>query len=213
MKTFSVAVLAVAVLGFTASQAADDASAWVVPPAQAVDDRTQQMWSVRWWQWAASFGSAESPVADITGEKCAAGQQGEVFFLAGTYRPHPIQRECRVPAGKHLFFPLVNYVVMPDGGLGSGCESVVNTARHMTDAPLTLLAELDGNPLAQLRGHRQASEGCFNIAARRGGTRMNAASNGYWVMLKPLPKGRHRLRIGGQLPSLSQDVSYTLIVE
>jgi len=40
-----------------------------------------------------------------------------------------------------------------------------------------------------------------------------AASNGYYVMLKPLPRGRHTVNFGGALPNMSQAVSYTLIVE
>ncbi|MGZ4853009.1 MAG: hypothetical protein ACXV3D_07480 [Halobacteriota archaeon] len=40
-----------------------------------------------------------------------------------------------------------------------------------------------------------------------------AASNGYWLAVNPLSKGRHTLRIGGNLPSLSQEIRYTLIVE
>ena len=39
------------------------------------------------------------------------------------------------------------------------------------------------------------------------------ASNGYYLLLKPLPKGTHKLRFGAELPSLRQGLEYTLIVE
>ena len=40
-----------------------------------------------------------------------------------------------------------------------------------------------------------------------------SAANGYYVMLRPLPPGRHTLNFGGVLPSMLQAVTYTLIVE
>jgi hypothetical protein len=214
MNRLWIAAAAAMAVSFQPVSAADDIGTWVVPPGEAVADRTQEMWSARWWQWAASFQYAQSPVADVTGAKCAAGQEGEVFFLAGTFERRPVQRECRVPAGKHLFFPLVNYVVKPDGsGVASDCGDVVATAKSMTNPPMTLVAELDGKSVPALQKHRQATKGCFNLAARAGGPPIKAASNGYWLMLKPLPKGSHTLKIGGELPSLTQDITYTLIVE
>ena len=40
-----------------------------------------------------------------------------------------------------------------------------------------------------------------------------SASNGYWLLISPLEKGRHTLRYGGALSSLRQEISYTLIVD
>jgi hypothetical protein len=178
---------------------------------EAVADRTQEMWSARWWMWASSFGDAPSPVRDLTGELCAAGQEGEVFFLAGTFERRPIHRTCKVPAGKYVFFPLVNYVVMPDGM--APCDSLSNTARAMTDGPLSLFAELDGLALPDLAKQRLATFKCFNINASSGGAKLMSASNGYWLMLKPLSPGKHTLHFGGVLPSLRQDLTYTLLVQ
>ena len=41
---------------------------------------------------------------------------------------------------------------------------------------------------------------------------MEVAADGYHVMLPPLPVGEHRLNFGGILPSMSQAVTYRLIV-
>ena len=183
----------------------------VIPARDAVADRTQEMWSARWWMWAASFQDGPGPVRDLTGTLCGEGQEGEVFFLAGTYERRPIARTCKVPAGKYLFFPLVNYVVWPQSGAGP-CEAYKSTAREMTDEPIALFAELDGKALPDLEKRRLAPDECFNMNAKSGGPRVLAASNGYWLMLKPLPRGKHTLHFGGMLPSLRQDVTYTLIV-
>jgi hypothetical protein len=184
----------------------------MVPRQEIVADRTLEMWSARWWMWAASFDGADSPVADRLGTRCGAGQEGEAFFLAGAYGSRVVNRTCTVPAGKYLFFPLVNYIVMPEDGAGN-CEILKSDAREMTDSPSRLFAELDGKALPGVDAQRAAPENCFNLNAKSGGPKLMSASNGYWIMLRPLPKGRHTLHFGGVLPSLSQDITYTLRVE
>ena len=187
-----------------------------MPSSMNVAGLSQQDLSVRWWQWAASFRYADSPVSDQTGERCGAGQEGEVWFLAGTYSSSATRRTCKVPEDKYLFFPLINYVVMPSNCPGcTTCESVTFTARAMTDGVMGLFAELDGQALPGLDDHRVASAACFNLAERATPrVKMEpSASNGYWLLLPPLAKGRHTLRFGGALPSLRQELIYTLLVE
>jgi hypothetical protein len=42
-------------------------------------------WSAKWWQWAMSIPTKDSPIVDKTGAKCAVGQNDpNVWFLAGT---------------------------------------------------------------------------------------------------------------------------------
>ena len=89
----------------------------LVAPGEKVAGRTQADWSRVWWQWAWSFDDSESPVVDKKGDRCRLRQEGEVWFLAGTYGTQRTVRTCTVPAGKYLFFPLVNYVVYPQPGL------------------------------------------------------------------------------------------------
>ncbi len=95
------------------------------------------------------------------------------------------------------------------------CEQVIATAKEVTNGVMGLFAELDGRALGALNEHRVASNGCFNIAARiSNGPKIEpAASDGYWLLVPPLPKGRHALRFGGSLPSLRQEPIYTVIVE
>ena len=40
-----------------------------------------------------------------------------------------------------------------------------------------------------------------------------STANGYYVMLRPLPPGEHVLNFGGMLPSMSQAVTYRLLVK
>ena len=181
----------------------------VLAPDVTVAGVDQSNWSQRWWQWAGGFRRDESPVTDPDGGRCDAGQTGAVWFLAGTYGSHRVVRRCRVPAGTFVFFPLVNYVVvaLPRGRFD--CRSIVGSAKRATDDASFLFLEIDGKRVDELADHRQASVGCFTMLD----SRLPAASDGYYVMLAPLPRGTHVLHFGGRLPTLAQAVTYTLIVE
>ncbi len=50
-----------------------------------------------------------NPVEDNTGKFCGLGQSGPVWFLAGTFGG-TVERTCTIPAGKALFYPLVNSI-------------------------------------------------------------------------------------------------------
>src|SRR5262245_33585132 len=63
----------------------------------------------KWWQWVLQAPAADNPLSDPTGEKCRVGQQGPVWFLAGTLGSGvPTERHCQLPAGKAIFFPVIN---------------------------------------------------------------------------------------------------------
>jgi hypothetical protein len=199
----------------SAALSASAAESYLAPADAVIAGTTQPEWSRLWWQWAASFEASESPVADRTGELCASKQQGDVWFLAGTYGTGRTTRTCKVPHGKHLFFPLINYVVAPSAHGATTCMSVMSTAARMTEEISNLVLEIDGDRQTNLLEHRQRTPGCFDLGALAEPKRrvFPSAANGYYVMLRPLPRGTHTLNFGGVLPSMVQAVTYTLIVE
>jgi hypothetical protein len=191
--------------------AADDL---LLPATQEVAGASQSQWSRRWWQWALSFDAEDSPVADQAGALCRAGQQGPVWFLAGGFGNARIARECTVPAGKYLFFPLANYVAMPTEGGMPACDTMMRDARQLTDGASRLVLKIDGQPQAGLEAHRVDTRGCFDAGARRSPPEaaFPSAGNGYYVMLKPLPPGTHEIEFGAVLPAVTQAITYRLKV-
>lgn len=187
--------------------------ATLVPPAEKIAGHSQVDWSRMWWQWAGSFAQHESPVSDKKGSRCHLGQDGEVWFLAGTYGTARTIRTCTVPAGKHLFFPLINYVMTRGTGFSLSCEMAISGAKRMTDDVSSLVLEVDGKLFKNLEVHRQATRQCFDLAELAGGGLSPSAANGYYVMLRPLSRGTHTLNFGGRMSDLSQAITYTLIVE
>lgn len=86
----------------------------IVPiSSRIVSVKTYAELGAEWWQWALQAGSGSpNPVEDVTGDNCAVGQRGPVWFLAGSSfsaNPGIAERVCdKIPAGKALFFPLIN---------------------------------------------------------------------------------------------------------
>jgi len=189
-------------------------SSVLLAATEQVSNVSQAEWSKRWWQWAASFDRTDSPVSDQTGALCAEKQSGSVWFLAGTYGTHRTIRECTVPRGKYLFFPLINYVVVKGAASTTTCMGLMTQAAQMTNEVASLILEIDGVRSSNLVTHRQAPAGCFDVSAlneRPAG--IPAAANGYYAMLRPLSPGVHTLNFGGALPSMLQAVTYTIRVE
>jgi hypothetical protein len=93
-------------------------------------------WAVEWQQWSNGTPSPVNPLTDATGEHCAQRQVGNVWFLAGTYQPLSdtvIRNECKIPAGKSLFFALI----------GTGYGAFLN------DPPVTRTEEFVRSPDVQ----------------------------------------------------------------
>lgn len=186
-----------------------------VPPDEKVGGFSQAEWSQKWWQWAGAFARRDSPVADRTGALCGSKQSGPVWFLAGTYGTKRTIRACEVPSGKYLFFPLVNFVILPSFDRPVTCRDRIMNAARMTDHPSYLVLEIDGLRIEDLESYRQAPQTCFDMGVRaEPKVRVYpSAANGYYVMLKPLSPGRHELNFGGIMSGMAQAVTYTLNVK
>jgi hypothetical protein len=173
-------------------------------------------WGSAWWQWAFGVPTDENPVADPTGEHCAAGQSGPVWFLAGTFGG-PAERHCEVPTGKALFFPLFNSVhennlcTDPDPDPQATFEELRAAAEADVAGAFDLFCVVDGVPLQNLENYAASSPVPFDIilvennvifdlfgcADALPGSYGPAASAGYWIMLAPLKPGPHTIHFGG----------------
>lgn len=203
-------ILAALALPLWAAPPAPAPAAALIAPAKPLAGTSQEEWSKRWWRWALSFEDDEGPVADPDGSQCGAGQSGPVWFLAGTYGTARTIRSCHVPAGKTLFFPLVNVITVQPEDEDESCASLKQRAARATQSPSALLLDINGRRFNGLAAHRQVTKRCFHVF---NDDDTLAAANGYFVAYGPLKPGRYTLNFGGILPDLSQAVTYTLDVE
>lgn len=136
----------------------------VLPPDEPHHGASYGEWSGRWWTWAGTQPIPVNPVLDTTGEFCAQGQSGSVWFLAGTFvMPSQVTRTCTIPVGKALFFPVYNlaWITFPtDPGVceANGYPSLeacaLDSLKQIMDSDLTtIVAEggaqvfVDGKPV------------------------------------------------------------------
>ena len=173
-------------------------------PADAqVDGLRYAQLTAAWWQWALT--APVPPYLDPDGRFCGEGQRGSVWFLAGTAGGAPVNRRCEVPEGKYLLLPIINmyhasrYVENGQVLPMKACTDVRERAALNNDHLQSAEVLVDGARLPGVRQYRVAS-GCFDLhpetASQPGQVRTLAASDGYWLLLPPLPKGRHTISVG-----------------
>jgi hypothetical protein len=217
------------------ARAATGSGAVVISPQQ---ENYGQLGAL-WWKWELAIPYAQNPLADTTGADCAVGQNGGTWFLAGTLGgKKPVTRSCTIPAGKTLFFPVVNVEqdypcpdpnYQPASGqslqdfltYGNPSLSYTNGAVTIINQASDLKASLDDTNIPILPSYR----GTSNLFSFTGdpsltvldscitGSPQPAVSDGYWLMLAPLSRGQHTLQFGGTVGSFTTTAKYHLTVQ
>ena len=178
----------------------------------------------RWWQHAASFSNALSPIADKSGASCQLGQNGKIWFLHGTSgNAGPVVRTCTIPTGKKLFFPIVNNVCIPFPG--ETIEQNVQACKDFIDQVDVRELEVDGKERNRLIRRRTQPSGfaltlpednIFDFPDLKFDTPAGVyvgVADGFWALLKPLAAGDHTIHIkGGITGGFAVDVTYNLKV-
>lgn len=189
-----------------------------------------------WWQWVLAAPAADTPLFDSTGEKCAVGQQGPVWFLAGTLGYGPaMERTCEVPGGKAIFFPIINmayFAFLNDPPEQrtlaflreqlAGCDS---------DSIRDVSVKIDGVSVARPVKYETSAEESPLFQAQLptdnifGGTPEEtgdlyierlllspAIHKGWYLYVKPLRSGSHRIEWKATWDCGSEDIAYNLNV-
>jgi hypothetical protein len=170
------------------------------PPDSKPYNLTYGDWGAKWWQWLFSLPQDINPLLDITGEDCAQNQSGPVWFLAGT-TGGSIERTCTIPEGKAILFPVLNFVNVRAAPSETE-EDLRRIVKDQADKATSLEASVDGAPLQDLQNYRAESP-LFNVTLPEGnilgipGRSSEAVTDGYWVMLQPLPAGEHTIHFRG----------------
>lgn len=104
-------------------------------------------WAARWYRWALAIPLAQNPLMDTTGDQASVGQSGPVSFLAGTAGDPPFaERSCRVPAGKAIFYPIINvFSASPTDGTTD--DAIFRATDLITRYVSELETSVDGVPL------------------------------------------------------------------
>jgi hypothetical protein len=160
-------------------------------------------WTVRWWKWLLSFPKSINPATDENGKDSSLNQCGPVWFLAGTFGENKAaRRKCAIPRGKCVLFPVINYEVnfLEKPEITSDEELVKDVVDDQNDI-INIVAELDDEKVLVYRVQSDPklfhvdlpAENCLDLSV----SRVKIASDGYWVFLKPLSTGVHKIFFHG----------------
>jgi hypothetical protein len=177
-------------------------------------------WAADWWTWALSQPVATNPVLDTTGEQCAVAQQGNVWFLAGTFSSGAVTRDCKVPAGTALLIPVINsfYCALAEDPPGQQTEEYVRSqVASVEGGAIGLSVTVDGRAVRRLTYEESEifsivlpADNVFGLPA--GTLARPCADAGYYTLLPPLSVGEHTIEITGTGPEIAVDVTYELTV-
>lgn len=182
----------------------------ITPPDSTPSGLSYALLAGKWWQWALEPPLSKSPVTDLTGERCGDGQQGKVWFLAGTFFGEgPVTRNCQVPKGKILFFPVFN-VVWSATEKDETAKMARQAVKDYMDGAIieNFVTEIDGVPVTNWAPYRiyqppslkslpvfklkLDKENIFGLPA---GVIGPASTDGYYLMLTPMRAGEHTVHI------------------
>ena len=170
-------------------------------PATPPYGRTYDVLSLEWWLWDFMLPVPNNPTV-TPGVPCTNGQTGNVWFLyAG-----PPTVTCTVPAGKMLFFPIVDTEcssLEAPPFHGDTPEERQACAKGWIDYLTNIAASIDGVPVQNLHPLRTRS-GDFsftvpdnNILVGSGPAWGFSSADGYYILLNPLPAGDHTIHVQG----------------
>jgi hypothetical protein len=213
----------------------------VVPPEE---DPYSEL-SALWWEWALSIPAnfhdsspvinpddfnplfaPDDPQGKTTGN-CELGQHGDVWFLAASSNP-PIggTRSCTVPAGRQIFFPVINAECSKAEKNGTVFAEFSTCAKGLMDKVTiaSLQAAIDGMSITNLQTFRFQSPLFMFVTPKD--NPLNAldgfptppipsgpspsVSDGFWLLFKPLSVGQHVITYHAKAPSLHFELSGTI---
>ena len=181
--------------------------------------------TVLWWKWALSIPRDYNPVSDRTGTNAARNQPGDVWFLAGIWADEDQNkkfpsRKCVVPKNASVLIPVLNCeaddIEYPDIKTD---EDILNHVTNQVDKIVKKECFVNGKSIPPLRIKSNPTifevdiHPDFDKKHRGGHTR--ASSDGYWVFLKPLSKGKYEIRFEGlyEYGKLKSGAIYNILVE
>lgn len=193
----------------------------------AADPATYGELSAAWWQWA------ENNYDDLDFGKgrvnCRRGQSGQVWFLGGSGGGDPVRRKCQIREGKQLFVPLVNAADFDDE---ESCATpglcTVEEHRAILDGIFSedppgifnsvacgLQIEIDGSSAVFTTPIVRTQSPPFHYAGNP-----ENISDGFWVLIEPLPVGVHDIHFAGGICDIDTgeslfavDVTYKIRVK
>lgn len=218
MKTLAV------LLGACAFFLPSSGRADVLPNDAEVAGRTIPEWSAEWWKWVFSVPASVNPMLDTDGRWATNNNHGPVFFLAGVIAISSTQtRSFAVSEDQYVMIPLINTWA---DNVATDPPFTLERLRELNDISMrsvtALHAFLDGVPAASNLFERRITSPVFTyeylvednihswlLGFPYLGIVDPMLADGYYLMLEPLPPGRHTLAYGGAIGAFNFALNIT----
>jgi hypothetical protein len=176
-------------------------------------------WSIKWWQWFLSIPKEKNPALDTAGENCDINQdESGVWFLAGTAIPGFADRKCVISSKKAIFFPVIaSQTSFAEEPRLTSDRELISYVSYDISRWQHLEVIVDGVRLMSPEKYRVRS-GPFDITIPSNNScglpagRTVAASDGFWICIKPFQIGNHSLYFSGAEPNFHTEVKYSLTI-
>jgi hypothetical protein len=186
----------------------------VAPPNSTPHGLTYTEWEEK-WQWAFSIPADENPNLDHDGSFFDVGQSGSVFFVPGNFGGTDV-RTATLPAGKALL--IVGASALGILGLDAPTEAELRTGVEQAYAGVASVhVYVDGIALTDLASYTVETP-LFsftlpenNIVGLPAGEYQGIAE-GIFLLLEPLPVGKHVIHVHNEFPAFSVITDVTTIV-
>jgi hypothetical protein len=164
-------------------------------------------WTVIWWQWVLSVPTSINPLTDQTGQHWNTAQpSSDVYFLVGNigaiHKSFP-HRNIKIESGRSILLPVLNCeansLEYPD------LKTHDDLLRHVVDDVNTIVKKnvfINGIRLNPVRVPSEprifrVTINKDNIFGVKDPNSTDATADGFWIFLKPLPRGSYTIRIEG----------------
>jgi hypothetical protein len=161
--------------------------------------------------WVRAFAAqlATHPHLETDGSFHDTLQSGKVQFLVGHFGAIPVDRVVTIPAGKAIFFPMID-VSDACNPIDGSEEAMRGFMAEIIDHVVDLWVTVDGQAIGNLFDYRIAS----NVFLVPGGgellppfcTGTPGIADGYYLLLPPLSKGDHIIEFGGTVEGFTHSV-------
>jgi hypothetical protein len=197
-------------------------NAGILPPNASYRGFSYGEWAAMWWQAALDIPVVDGDHPLISGGAFR-GPRG-VVFLAGVFADpdEPGVIEITIPAGTPLFFPVINAecsVFEPDPFHGDDEDELRDCANHHIDNTSDRFAVIDGRAVRRLAAYRTQSPLFVwgplpedNIFGAPEGTMSPAVDAGVYLLLAPLPVGRHVIEFGGTFDEFGASINTRYVI-
>lgn len=198
-----------------------------LPPDEKAYGLSLAEWGAAWCQWTISFPRATNPLNDKTGTLLALGQRMPVWFLPGPSDDMP-SRILYVPAGASIMCALNTLVTYRrPGEMNEKRSRQALRDRKQTIDLSALEISVNGAVIPDLERYRVQTP-VFTVVVLPGNVldytvtadnaeRLAAIAEAYFVMLPPLPVGRHvistRVEEVAADVTLKRNATFSVIVQ